>query len=163
MATTPLGFPYPALTDAPNGPSQIQAAVTAIDTYLTPSTLYVRGSNALAVTANTNIAFTVNDDPLSAWNATTHLWTCPVAGHYLINAQTRAGGTAAQVTCGLAINGSVSVVNSAASSTAGANGGLSVVLALVAGATIAVQSGVAYTMSATGQIDNWLSLARIGP
>lgn len=34
MATTPLGFPYPAFTDNANGPSAIQALATALDTYL---------------------------------------------------------------------------------------------------------------------------------
>lgn len=35
MAVTPnYSIPYPALTDAPNGPAQIQAAVTQVDTSL---------------------------------------------------------------------------------------------------------------------------------
>lgn len=32
MATTPRGYPYPGLSDSPNGPSQIQGLATAIDT-----------------------------------------------------------------------------------------------------------------------------------
>lgn len=35
MPNTPLGFPYPPLTDAPNVPAAIQALATAIDTYVT--------------------------------------------------------------------------------------------------------------------------------
>lgn len=34
MATTPLGFTYPANTDGPTGPTQIQQLATDIDTYL---------------------------------------------------------------------------------------------------------------------------------
>lgn len=32
--TSHFSFPYPSLTDAPNGPSQIQQLAAAIDTYL---------------------------------------------------------------------------------------------------------------------------------
>ncbi len=35
MPTTPLGIPYPALTDGPNGPSQMQALAAAVDALLT--------------------------------------------------------------------------------------------------------------------------------
>lgn len=34
MTNTPLGFPYPALSSAPNVPADIQALATALDTYL---------------------------------------------------------------------------------------------------------------------------------
>ena len=35
MGSTPRGYPYPTLTDAPNGPSQMQALAAAIDTDVT--------------------------------------------------------------------------------------------------------------------------------
>lgn len=160
-ANTPLGFPYPILGDAPNGPSQMQAMATAIDTFLTPATFLALGSASLSVPANTNIAFTATDDPESGWNASTHVWTCPTAGRYIISAQTRCGLTPAQPTCALFLNAGLFHVSSAATSAAGANAVLSIARTISAGTTVAIQSTAAYAMSATGQTDNWLSLARI--
>jgi hypothetical protein len=51
MATTPLGFHYPALTDAPNGPVQIQQTATDIDTYLTGLPKAATGSSAITLVA----------------------------------------------------------------------------------------------------------------
>lgn len=52
--STPLGFPFSALTDAPNDPSITSALATAIDTYLQPfkapvvGQIQFAGSNALS-------------------------------------------------------------------------------------------------------------------
>lgn len=164
MATTPIGFHYPALTDAPNGPGQIQQLATDLDTFLTPSVFRANGSASFSVSANTNIAFTVADDPLSAWNASTHLWTCPVAGRYMLSAQVRCGLSAAQPTCALVINGSLIQINSSGSSVAGANASVNIMRnGFILGDTVAIQSTAAFVMSTTGGTDNWLSLFRIGP
>lgn len=163
MATTPLGFHYPANSDAPGGPSQIQQLATDLDTYLTPASVRMVGIASQTVSATTNIILAIAEDDFGGWNSSTHLWTVPIAGRYQVSAQTRCGLTAALVTCQLIVNGTSVMTTSASTSVAGANAGLSIARRFALGDTVAIQSGVSYTMSTTGQVDNWLSLIRIAP
>lgn len=59
MPTTPRGYHYPALTDAPNGPVQIQQLATDIDTDVTKASLgsYGETIDGSAVTLSTTSAF----------------------------------------------------------------------------------------------------------
>lgn len=122
------------------------------------------GTNGLSVSANTNIAFVTADDTLSAWNATTHVWTCPVAGRYQFNAQVRCGAVAAAPNCSLIVNGAaLQGFNAAPTSVAGANALVSVMRSgFAVGDTVAIQSSIAYVMSATAAVDNYLSIFRVG-
>lgn len=52
MPTTPtFGFHYASLTDAPNGPAQLQQLATDLDTYLASLPLVQRGTATVHVTA----------------------------------------------------------------------------------------------------------------
>lgn len=54
MGTTSRGYPYPALTDAPNGPSQLQSLATAIDSDVGAVTTCLVLSNTTATTLGNN-------------------------------------------------------------------------------------------------------------
>lgn len=96
MAVTPRGYPYPALTDAPSGPTQMQALAQAVDTDMqavadarTPvSVKRVRASSAsIAVDDSTvyqmvfyNQGVTYDQDPHDYLDYASGLFTLKAAG-----------------------------------------------------------------------------------
>lgn len=73
MPTTPLGFPYSLLTDAPNGPSQEQTLAAAVDAFLTTTPVVTRtgGRATTAATQSVTInTITALNNGGGAWSAT---------------------------------------------------------------------------------------------
>lgn len=61
MPNTPTGAPYPALTDAPNGPAQLQALAQSRDSQVIPS-FASAAARAAAITAPTDGLLTYRTD-----------------------------------------------------------------------------------------------------
>lgn len=124
------------------------------------------GVDGQVVSATTNIALAVENDPLSGWNGTTHLWTVPSgqAGYYMIAGQCKCGTVAGIPIAAILVNATVKRYGSGPGSSSTGNGSLAVYTgALAVGDTVSLQSFNGYTMHATnGDLDNYLEIVRVG-
>lgn len=74
MGVTPIyGFPYPALTDAPNGPAQFQALAEAVEADLAVTDANIATINATGLTYTRLIGGKVRTTNASATSGTTEL------------------------------------------------------------------------------------------
>lgn len=74
MGVTPIyGFPYPALTDAPNGPAQIQALAEAVEADLAVTDANIATINTTGLTYTRVIGGKVRTTNASATSGTTEL------------------------------------------------------------------------------------------
>lgn len=134
-----------------------------------PAPAFFFGSitTSTAITANSNMPFVVVEDLYGGWNASTHLWTVPVAGLYLACGQIKS--TASIANNGIDIFHAVPPASATRYSLSPAfypaafsGGNHQVVVRCAAGDTLAMQAIVAYTtQSDTPSHNNFLQIVQL--
>lgn len=103
MAVTPIyGFPYPALTDSPNGPAQIQALAEAVEADLATTDANVAATTAAGLTHTRTLGGQVRTGDTAALNTVETQWassgslSLPASSLIIINAYVNFFTTVAQ-------------------------------------------------------------------
>jgi hypothetical protein len=151
MATTQSGLYYPGLSDAPNGPSQIQQLAQSADAKVIPSFASAAARTAAIVTpTDGQITYRSDTKIYERWSAATSAWVAmpgPLiqSGTGTIALSAAATGTGA-VTFPTAFTVAPVVVVSGTSTTAG---GLSIAYAIDASTNGGVPTTTGFTVRAT--------------